>query len=258
MSYYRQKDVIDGLARRINEGMSKRVKEDAAFANTRLNAAEFGSAGSFAGAAVRSITLRWRTILQPFTTGKLVPDILDFIKSDTTNPWGQRTFTNSDWKPVLLDMLSRYAKNQYQGNYANIDYLGVSQGVQGGAPFNVNVNLESDPVNVSWLISKGVDSIRYQFYRYRLTKGQYQAASGKYLPSYSSVSFLQSSDAPLTSSETDEFVLPTGIAPVSDTDVLQFTGLLVVALPIRTVGNTSHVMQELASFQLLKDSLIIK
>lgn len=246
MSYYRQKDVSEGLARRINEGMSKRVKEDAAFANTRLNSAEFGSAGSFAGAVVRSITNRWRTILKPFTTGQMVPVVLDFIKQDTSSPWGQRDFMTGDWKEPVLSFINSSAKNEWEGRYLQVGSVSVT-GTAGNLQLLVDYSLPS--TNVEWMRSKGVDGIVVQVYMYRITKGQYQLSSNKYLPSYSSV-FLAGSDSLDLTGGSGDIGGKVPFGPVPAEDATTYVGCLVVALPFRTVGNVDNTMQELCSFKI--------
>lgn len=246
MSYYRQKDVQDGLVRKINEGMSQRVKQDAAFANTRLNAAEFGSAGSFSGAAVRSITNRWRTILKPFTTGQMVPVVLDFIRQDTSSPWGQRDFITSAWKEPVVSFLNGSAKNEWDGRYVQVDTISLT-GSAGN--FTLTVSCTVNSIDIEWMRSKGVDGVLLQAYMYRVIKGQYQSASGKYLPSYSSV-FLSGQNSFTLSSDEIEVSgrVPFGTVPADDAS--SYVGCLLVALPFREVGNVINTMQELCSFKI--------
>lgn len=246
MSYYRQKDVQDGLVRKINEGMSQRVKQDAAFANTRLNAAEFGSAGSFSGAAVRSITNRWRTILKPFTTGQMVPVVLDFIRQDTSSPWGQRDFATSAWKEPVVSFLNGSAKNEWEGRYIEVSSISVT-GTAGNLQLLLDYSLPS--TNVEWMRAKGVDGILVQVYIYRLIKGQYQSSSDKYLPSYSSI-FLAGSDSMDLSGGSGDIGGKVPFGPVPADDATTYVGCLVVALPFRTVGNIDNTMQELCSFKI--------
>lgn len=246
MSYYRQKDVSDGLVRKINEGLSKRVKEDAAFANTRLNAAEFGSAGSFSGAAVRSITNRWRTILKPFTTGQLVPVVLEYIRQDTSSPWGQRDFKTASWKEPVVSFLNGSSKNEWEGRYVTVDSVSLT-GSAGN--FSLTLSATVDSRDIDWMRSKGVDGVMLKVFEYRITKGQYQASSGKYLPSYSSVYFAGSN---FYSYDSDEIEVsgrvPFGTVPADDATT--YVGCLVVALPYREVGNVQNIMQELCSFKI--------
>lgn len=246
MSYYRQKDVPTGLVRSINQGMSTRVKEDAAFANTRLNAAEFGAAGSFAGALVRSISQRWRTILNPFTTGQLVKPILDELKSDTTHPWGQRVFTDETWKPVVMSALQEHSKKQYSEYYTTDVTVAVTQASGGGYDWTIGGGVTAqDSQN---LLAVGAEGVIYEFYSYR-------ANFGLYFPQYSaygkSVSVLQKlDDADCEIGQVSDFSTSAkSFATSADANIL--TAMLVVAKPYKVVSNVKHVLQEYCSFMFV-------
>ena len=66
MSYYRTKGVQDGVVRRINQGMSQRVKTGDEYVNTRLNNAEFKNANAIATAAFNSVNSRKRGMMRNF------------------------------------------------------------------------------------------------------------------------------------------------------------------------------------------------
>lgn len=244
MSYYRQKGVKDGLARQINDGMSKRVKEDEGYLNTRLNAREFGSAGSFAGAAIRAISERQRTMLKDFATGNLAKAVRDVIIQDSTHPWGERNLTGTAWQAEMLARISSYAKNEFSS------YVG---GVW-------DVNVEDDAPNAEWtpnaelpsgwgslLAAKGATGAYIDMYAYSVNLQEFAGVSDK---GYSVVAPIASADAQIGTATT----LADGISIDG-----QFTGkqsdngmqgVLVVVRPYQEVSGQKYIRQELCTFGL--------
>lgn len=111
-SYYKQTGVDSGLVRAINQGMSSRVKTDEAFANTRLNNAEFGQAGRIAKVLGQFITPKYRPMVLPFSQSKMCKLLLDAIKQDTSAPWGKRNVSSKDADvSVLINALNFVRKN---------------------------------------------------------------------------------------------------------------------------------------------------
>lgn len=241
--YYSQKGVAGGLVRKINEGMSERVKNDAAFANTRLNAAEFGAAGNFSGAAMRVLSQRWRTILVPFAVGKFAKDVLASIKSDSSSEWGQRATKFGNAGYAIKQQFNAYAKNNYAESFAtgiaytSSESAGVS--VTGSTTAETSQNLKS----------RGAEGVVYEFYTYRASFNGFSSASQKYLPSDGECMLIGRVDAEIgevTSLNTTKQGLE-----VADADDVTLQGLLVVALPYKTVGNVKYTLQEMCSFTLI-------
>lgn len=81
LCYYTQKGVRGGLVRRINDGMSERLKVGEEFANTRRANSVFGMCSMFAAQIIAQLTSRgenlWRADRQSYCTKKL----FDFYKS---------------------------------------------------------------------------------------------------------------------------------------------------------------------------------
>lgn len=111
-SYYKQTGVASGLVRSINQGMSARVKTSEEYANVRLNNAEFGQAGRIAKVLGQLISPKYRPMLLPFSQSKLCKAILDAIRKDTKNPWGQRNIDSSNSSiNVVVKALNSICKN---------------------------------------------------------------------------------------------------------------------------------------------------
>lgn len=251
MSYYRQKNVATGLVRSINQSMSKRVKEDAAFANTRLNAAEFGAAGNYAGACVRAISTRWRTILNPFATGHLVKPILEGMKLDTSSAWGERNL-GSEYLEEIMSMINQEAKNDYQESFAIPTVTVTPHGV-GNILKDWEWSLETEADTSSNLLAKGATGVRYALYAYRAAFGNYSDTIGNYQKSTSSVILLGSNDVKIG----------TNVSWVDGTTIVRSTAtndpgvigaLLCVALPYKSMGLTRYFLQELCSFILVNEA----
>lgn len=240
--YYSQKGVDGGLVRKINEGMSSRVKNDAAFANTRRNAAEFGALGSFSGVAISAISKRWRTILDPFATGKLSRDLAPILRSDNTNPWGQRGLNFVDTEDAVKAKISSYAKNQYSENFATGIVFDRPQ--SGG----VTITGTTTAATSEGLLSRGAKGVVYEYYVYGIQFGGFDSAAGSYLPSENYIRPIGSVDAEI-GQVTDLGVTSLVTLPEGGNELI--STVLVVALPYKTVGNVKYTLQEMCSFTLL-------
>lgn len=122
MSYYQQAGVNAGLVRRINQGLSDRVKTAAEFANTRLNNAEFKTASLVGAAAGHSVIPAWRSMFRRFSQANMVKRVQELIKQDTTHQWGLRQPIGNMGR-VAAELLENYAKaGQYQGQYGQATF----------------------------------------------------------------------------------------------------------------------------------------
>lgn len=240
-SFYAMKGVEGTLVRSINEGMSNRVKNDAAYANTRLNAAEFGSAGSMAGAVIRTVSKRWRTILQAFATAQLTKAVRNLIIQDTTNPWGQRLLSVEDWQDAVRDAVSRLVKNSYAENFANA--IAASTTAAGQA---IKVDITTTAQDSEALVSLGANGVRYEFYHQSIVVPQF--VNGKYTAPAATVEFIGAVDTTIGTAVTQQ-VSGTPVSDREDVDLIE--SVIVVALPTRTVNSETYVLQELCSCEWL-------
>lgn len=240
-SFYAMKGVEGTLVRSINEGMSNRVKNDAAYANTRLNASEFGSAGSMAGAVIRTVSKRWRTILQSFATAMLTKAVRNLIIQDTTNPWGQRLLSVSGWQDAVREAVSRLVKNSYTENFSNGIIAGASSS---GAAVAVDVVTTSQDSEA--LLSLGANGVRYEAYRQYISAPTF--VNGKYTSPAASVEFIGAVDTVIGTPIT-QHLTGSPIAEGETDDAIE--SVIVVALPTRTVNGGTHILQELCSCEWL-------
>lgn len=240
-SFYAMKGVEGTLVRSINEGMSNRVKNDAAYANTRLNAAEFGSAGSMAGAVIRTVSKRWRTILQAFATAQLTKSVRNLIIQDTINAWGQRLLSVSGWQDAVRDSVSRLVKNSYAENFSTSITASASAAGQ-----TIQAQLATTDHDSEALISLGADGVRYEFYHQRVVTPTF--VNGKYTAPAASVEFIGAIDTKIGIAATQQ-VAGTPIADGEDAGTIE--SVIVVALPTRTVNGETYVLQELCSCEWL-------
>lgn len=244
VSYYRQKGVADGLARTINTGLSKRVKESAAYANTRLNAAEFGQAGSFAGAAIRSISDRQRTMLKDFATGFLAKDVKAIIVNDSTHPWGQRQLSGTGWQEALLAKINTYAKN---------DFLSFVGGVWDVAVTGEGTNRTWTPnaeLAEGWgtmLANLGADGAEVEMYAYLTELQKDGEAAGR---GFSKVSLIGKDSVAIGSSLTITEAATVSGDFTGEQGENMMQGVLVVVKPYQTINNENYIRQELCTFSL--------
>lgn len=153
MSYYRQKGVGDGLVRGINQGLSSRVKNDDAYANTRLNNDEFKTANEIATAAFKSVNTRQRGMMVNFAIARMTKRALEAVKEGEGN-WGTRTPT-VELDTLICDMLENYAKG---GSYDN--KYGVFNVVALSAEGDVTITLDIPVEKQEELIELGIDAIQ--------------------------------------------------------------------------------------------------
>lgn len=239
-SYYRQTGIASGLVRSINQGMSSRVKNDEAFANTRLNNAEFGQAGRIAAVLAQYINPKFRPMVLPFSQSKMAKVILEYIKLDSTAPWGQRNITSANSGEMQVAALNSVVKNRFEdfGLTLSIDEERSSLGI----------GLTDETMNK--LAAIGADGFAFNFLATTTWIGTFVAGSGKYADSY-----------PRANTYNEDVDEPEAGANVSIVYSLRNppqewwpvfaatrTGVLII-LPYRTINGTKHILQEHCSFK---------
>lgn len=248
VSYYSSKNGGQ-LIRKINEGMSSRVKTAKEYANTRLNNAEFGAAGSLAGAIVRPISQRWRFILDSIATGKLVKAIKAAMMQDTASPWGERVVPLTEMAH-LQDVFNGFSKNEMPQEVVdalknNMTYTAATQSLT----ITGDVDMTAD--TAQQLVDKGVTHFSSKVFAFNVRK-PYIGADGKtYVPSESLMVDISSTFGQTNNGVTEgtgiisSDSIANSIAALNEEAHLG--GVLVVFLPERKVGNEYFTLQELCS-----------
>ena len=239
-SYYRQTGIQSGLVRSINQGMSSRVKTDEAFANTRLNNAEFGQAGRLASVLAQYITPKFRPMVLPFSQSKMAKLILEYIKQDSTAPWGQRNITTGNSGEMQVAVLNSVAKNRFE------DFgLDVVVNEEDG-----ELSVEQTTETVNKALAIGADGIDLVFAATTTWVGKFEQALMRYAHSYAkSNNYTESFDQIAASQEVRiQYVVPAGPPAPWPAFGATRTGVLLV-LPFRTINGQKYILQEYCTFK---------
>lgn len=241
--FYMQKGV-GAVVRTQNEGMSERVKSAPEFANTRKNSSEFGGAGKLAGLAVRTVSQRWRYILDPFATGKLAKLIYEQVKLDTANPWGERELPAASMA-AIQEAYNRFSKNEMEQTIVNAfntcSFDAEDEVVVFANPARMSVDF------VNRMKSAGADKVETIIFAMECAKPQFDPASGKYSidASHNTLRVLEDRTEDV---EVGAVMIDDASSSATSTEVQNTTeslgGVLVVMLPMRTVNNVDYVLQE--------------
>lgn len=247
-SYYYSKNG-GFVSRKINPGMSARVKEGKEYANTRLNNAEFGAAGSLAGAMVGTVSQRWRYILNSKATGLLVKEIKAAMMQDQDGEWGKRTIPLATMAGIQ-DAYNRFSKNEIpaeikQAMENDFVFLAASNTLQVGSP----VFISSD--TVQQLTDKGANYFSCKVFAFNVTVPEIGPDGKTYVKPRELFVDITSTfgvtHALVTNNEqiiSDE-ALPN--SPKVFNEASHLGGVLVVFLPERKLGDVYYTMQELCS-----------
>lgn len=239
-SYYRQTGIASGLVRSINQGMSSRVKNDAAFLNTRLNNAEFGQAGRIASALAMYINPKFRPMVLPFSQSKMAKIILGYIKNDTTAPWGQRNITTSNSGEMQVEALNSVVKNRFEDFGFSLS-LDEENGV-----FSVVASTETEN-KLDAIQAVGIDLI---FVSTTTWIGTFVQSTGKYASSYARANtYPENMSNPSDGDEiTINYNIPSPPPQGWPAIYAEGTGILIV-LPYRQVNGVNHYLQEHCTFK---------
>lgn len=248
-SYYRQTGVEGGLIRSINPGLSNRVKTDEAFENTRLNNREFGQAGRLASMLSQYIAPKFRPMVLPFSQSKMAKVLLEYIKLDTTAPWGGRNLTPSNSGDAQVDALNAVVKNRFED-------FGIQ--ITGNEESNT-VNIATTEQTLSKARSIGATGLKLKFVAATSWIGTYSATDAKYAQSYARANVYNSSI------ETDDIATDAFNYQLRPTPPVGWPafeaermGVLIV-MPYREVGGDEYILQEHCTYfaWLLADGRII-
>lgn len=239
-SYYRQTGVASGLVRSINQGMSARVKNDEAFVNTRLNNAEFGQAGRIASVLAQYITPKFRPMVLPFSQSKMAKIILEYIKVDSTAPWGQRNITVANSGDMQSAALNSVVKNRFEDFGINL--------VVDEETSTLTFTTTTETVNK--LASIGAEGYITRFIASTTWIGTFVQSSGKYADSYARANAYEESFENIGDSDESTVQYTLRPAPPQGWPAImaERTGIFII-LPYRIVNGTRHILQEHCTFK---------
>lgn len=239
-SYYRQTGVASGLVRSINQGMSERVKNDEAFANTRLNNSEFGQGGRLASVLAQYINPKFRPMVLPFSQSKMAKIILEYIKTDATHPWGQRNIVSDNSVEAQVAALNSVAKNSLEDFGLDLEFD------------EENTQLEITPTDetLSKLAAIGADGFSYRFLATSTWIGNFVYNTGKYFPSIAAAMTYDGDIQDPAAGEGVTITYSLRPAPPQSWPVLVAgrMGLLIV-MPYRMINDRKYTLQEYCTFK---------
>ena len=243
-SYYSQTGVIGGLIRSINQGLSEKVKTSEAFANTRLNNAEFGYAGRLAAMLGLYIEPKYRPMILPFSQSKMAKQILELVKNDTTSPRGQRVVNDSDGSK-LSPILSSVAKN-------NFDDWGISFGAP--AVVDNDTELVFSSQFEEKLVAIGANGAAVKVVMINTAVGKFNQLTGKYNESYARGTVALNDQITGEGSESFTVSWPTDFTAQEAWSNNHMVAVII--LPYRTVGGDDYTLQEHCTFKVFEQATV--
>lgn len=240
-SYYRQSGIVPGLMRSINQGLSARVKTAEEYINTRLNNAEFGAAGNVAGLLGQLVVPKFRPMVLPFSQSKMAKEILKIAREHNEN-WGQRVVTSEDTARLCEILTSTSKRNANEFVTLTLSRTSATVAAAGAA---------FDAQQSTLMSSLGINAISVTFIQYDLATGQWVP-----LADMMSTGYFYKRDT-VYPFDGEAVVAGSSKGSTDDMSVGTFTPeanhsghqiVVAVVLPLRTVNNVRHVMQEYCSF----------
>lgn len=240
-SYYRQTGVSGGLIRSINQGLSDRVKNDEAYANTRLNNQEFGAACNVAALLGKCVTPKFRPMILPFSQSKMAKEILKVARANTEN-WGQRVVSSSD-TVKLCEILSAMSKRDYTEFF--------SAGVTAQSATSINVRVAYSAAQGSLMESLGINAVTVTATEFDLCTGQWvsyaQEMSTGYIDKTEGTGLFDDADLNPSGGDNSDNDLEIG-SFVPAPNHAGHRIVVFVFMPIREINGVAHVLQEYCSF----------
>lgn len=236
MSYYQQSGVQGSLLRRINQGLSDKVKTDMVYANTRLNNAEFGQAGRIAAVLIRMIDPKYRPMIVNMAQAMTAKQVLEHIKLDSAG-WGQRNFVDANGEQIP-QILNPLAKNSF-------DAVGLSVAAA-NTPGTITVTSVGGQFE-NWLTSIGASGAYVKMVYASPWIGTFSVSDNKYAPSYARGNY------DITSTTTDEvfestFQVRYRPLPPEGWPAEQIRFVLCIVMPFRRINGVDHILQENCTF----------
>lgn len=244
-SYYRQTGVSGGLIRSINQGLSARVKSDAAYANTRLNNQEFGAAANTAALLGQMVTPKFRPMILPFSQSKMAKEVLRLARENTES-WGQRTISSSQTAQLAATLAAQSKRDVNE-------FISFDVKFESGNEFTANVAYDADQATL--MLSLGITALTVSATVFNLATGNWNPLGQQMMTGY------------LEKEETADVFLNktieagTGESDSTTLDVSAFVPaaghaghqiVVFVVLPIREINGVGHILQEYCSFSAIE------
>lgn len=250
MSYYQQSGVTDGLVRRINQGLSDRVKTGDEYANTRLNNDEFRRAAALVKPAFDAIMPRWRTMQRRFAFSNVLKGMLDSMKNDEGHAWGCR-IPGEDMVLLYPVLFNELAKSGVYG-----DKYGVLTAAVDENNVDISVNLSAE--QSAALLAEGIDGVIYTCAGVAIGVNAPSAGWSKQTgelvyKKYTLTSATISVDGTASTQDiavpvvADSFLTNARVTALTACDnnaILLILGMT----PYRTIGSTNHILQEKCTY----------
>lgn len=242
-SYYRQTGVSGGLIRSINQGLSARVKADAAYANTRLNNQEFGAAANTAALLGQMVTPKFRPMILPFSQSRMAKEVLRLARENTAS-WGQRTVSSSQTAQLaaILSAQSKRNANEF-----------LSWDLVSGGDNAYDIEYAYTAEQASLMASLGIDKINASVVAFNLATGNWSLQGQVMLTGY-----LEKGDSASVEIDPINPAGGDGSETLSVSEFIPAAGhsghqlVVVVVMPSRTVNSQPHILQEYCSFVALE------
>lgn len=231
--------------RQINPNMSERVKTEPAFANTRLNAREFGAAGDCAAAIIRAVSQRWRFILTPKSVGLTTKSCVAAMRQDETAPWGRRQI-RTDQMPDVQAAFNALSKSSIPASFKQwVDSKVVYDEANEKVDFLDNFGIDSG--EYPYYENLGVTDFQILCYNFRVTVPQWYEHGERqgYLSANANLSLFKSTTVQLDQDWYD--VAQSSIEWPPQNSLAVMGGLLFIVQPIKKINTHSHILQKLCS-----------
>ena len=240
-SYYNQTGVSGGLIRSINQGLSARVKTGAEYANTRLNNQEFAAACNVAGVLGKLVVPKFRPMILPMSQSKMAKEILNVAREHPAS-WGQRVVTSADTARLceILSSMSKRDVNEF-----------VSLSVERADADTINVGAAFTADQSTLMSSLGITDITVKVVQFNVATGLWVPAGQMMTTSYfetggSALPFDVQGVEPGSHSSNTENIECSPFIPAPNHNGHQI--VVFVVMPIRTINNVKHILQEYCSF----------
>lgn len=243
-SYYKQTGVSAGLIRAINQGLSARVKSGEEYANTRLNNSEFGAACNVAGLLGKAVVPKFRPMVLPFSQSKMAKMVLELARN-SGGSWGQRVVPAAS-SAELAAILKSTAKRDYN-EFASLE-------ITAGETLNqYTLGVQWSAEQASFMVGLGITKLTYLVCGYNVGTGKYDASLRKTTSGVIFRQFADSNEADIVAGAGDSMDSTFTMLPYNPSSANLNGQQIVVAviMPVRTINQVDHILQEYCSFAAL-------